>query len=265
MLIRRRLTSEMERAAKTIHYNGPKTVAQIQRLGNSRVQRTLSDIAYSATNPDYLDQAGAKEWLLISALQKELMLQYEGGIFSLAERVNCPLMWSHYGDQHKGLCIGYAPVDGWTANLHKVAYGGDRRIPVSAIRRMAEGDAGAKRLVDSAVLLRKARDWRYEREWRLVGQQGLQDSPFELKDVTFGFRCSPEVKWVVVAALANRSQPVRFYEIREEHGTFLLRRERLDVDELGVNYPRRARDLVDDLSWLDDTQDVQPSPDDKAA
>lgn len=265
VLIQRRLTSEMERAAKTIRYGGLKTLAHIERLGNSRVQRTLADIAYNATAPDYENHAKAREWLLVSALQKELMLQYEGGILSLAARVNCPLMWSHYGDQHKGLCIGYAPVEGWTTNLRKVAYGGDRLIPVSAIEKMANGDADAKRLVDDAVLQRKARDWRYEREWRLVGPQGLQDSPFELKDVTFGFRCSREVKWAVVAALANRSKPVRFYEIREKHGTFLLRRERLDADELGMDYPRRARDGLDALDGFPDIQDLQPASNGKAA
>ena len=47
------------------------------------------------------------------------------GVLCLAEDWNCPLMWSHYADRHRGLCIEYdtnidkypdiKPVDYWAA------------------------------------------------------------------------------------------------------------------------------------------------------
>lgn len=257
-LIQRRLTAEMTAAAETIRYRGPKTIAQIEKLGLSHVQQTLSEVAYHATNPDYDNQEEAHRLMLVELLQQELMQQYTGGVFSLAEKVDCPLMWSHYGDQHNGLCIGYSVIGEWPSNLYQVNYGGSRLIQASLISRMVQGDAAARAELDQAVLLSKAGSWRYEREWRLIGERGLGDSPFELEDVTFGFRCPSAVKWAVVAALRDRSRAVKFYEIREVHGTFKLKRNVLDSDELGACYPRRARDAVEDFEPID-VEDEPPA------
>ena len=233
-LVQRRLTDEMKAAASAIRYKGPRTLERIDALGQRQVRKTLADIRYHATNPEYGNALEAKRWLLVDLLQQELLRQYTSGVLSLAERVNCPLMWSHYGDQHRGVCIGYAVLDPAPEQLHKVQYGGSRQVEASLIARRVEGDEGASAAVDAAVLLRKARDWRYEREWRLIGKRGLMDSPFELADVTFGFRCSTAVKWTVASSLANRAKPVKFYEIHEVPGTFLLKRRLGDNEELGM-------------------------------
>lgn len=180
------------------------------------------------------------------------MRRYGKGIVSLAERANCPLMWSHYGDQHKCVCIGYSIPARAFGDLHKVSYGGSRLIAASAVAAMLDGDEEARRKVDDAVLTKKAIDWRYEREWRLIGPRGAQDSPLELKEVVFGMRCSHTVKFAIVKALAGRSHPVRFYEIRERHGRFLLGRYALDTDELTVSLPRRALDVYDYFEDLSD-------------
>ncbi|TXH90318.1 MAG: DUF2971 domain-containing protein [Rhodoferax sp.] len=244
-LIERRLKDELTKAAEKIRYRGPKTFEQIDRLSLGHVQKTLNEVAYNATNPDYENADEASKWMLVSLLEKELLQQYTGGVFSMAEKANCPLMWSHYGDQHRGLCIGYSIAKGWPSNLYQVEYGGSRLIKTSLISRVIDGDISAKSELDKAVLLRKARSWSYEREWRLIGKRGLIDSIFELEDVTFGFRCPSEVKWAVFSALRDRSRTVNFYEIREVHGKFTLKRHQLDTDELGISYPRRARDATD--------------------
>ncbi len=248
-LIQRRMNDELTGAARKIRYQGPKTAAQIERLGLSHVHQTLAEVAYQATNPEYSNKDDARLSMLVDLLQDEFMRQYTSGVFSLATRVDCPLMWSHYGDQHHGLCIGYSAIAGTSPSLYKVRYGGSRLIAASLIARMTDGDPSAKSEVDQAVLLRKAASWRYEREWRLIGQRGLVDSPFELQDVTFGFRCPSAVKWAVVAALRDRSKPVKFYEIQEVYGTFKLKRRLVNVDEMEASYPRRARDLYEDFDF----------------
>jgi hypothetical protein len=67
-----------------------------------QAERLIAEIAYNTTNPDY-EVADPHQFLLGQCLQEELLRQYEKGIVSLAERPNCPLMWSHYADQHHGL------------------------------------------------------------------------------------------------------------------------------------------------------------------
>jgi hypothetical protein len=78
--------------------------------------------------------------------------------------------------------------------FNKVEYGGSRLVQASKVAAMLEGDNMARQAVDTAVLLRKAASWRYEREWRLVGQRGLQNSPLELEEVIFGIRSESAVK-----------------------------------------------------------------------
>jgi len=251
-LIERRLSAEMTAAAKTIRYRGPRTIQHIGQLGHKEVERMLAELAYKATDPEQGDDLdGNHQWLLEQQLQLELMKQYDRGILSLAERNSCPLMWSHYGDQHHGLCIGYRVPDSGVASLHRVHYGGSRLVEASKVARMLDGDPLARKDVDEAVLLRKAGDWRYEKEWRLIGQRGLADCPLELEDVTFGLRCKDTVKAAVVKALDERSRPVGFFEIREVHGTFRLKRARVDTVELSVSYPRRAAAATEGFDDVD--------------
>jgi hypothetical protein len=241
-LVERRIAGEMTAAAKTIKYRGPKTLDHIERHSRQQAERLLADIAYNATNPEYTDSSpGPHLALLGHQMERELLRQYDKGILSLAERFTCPLMWSHYADQHNGLCIGYSVPEDAAANLHKVHYGGSRMVEASRVAEMLAGDQVARRHVDTAVLLRKARDWKYEKEWRLIGPRGLADSPLELESVTFGTRCLSAVKYAVAKALAGRERDARLYEMQEVHGTFELKRYLVDLDELGVSYPRRAR------------------------
>jgi hypothetical protein len=114
-----------------------------------------------------------------------------------------------------------------------------------------EHDPAARRRVDGAVLLRKASSWRYKKEWRLIGTRGVQNSPLELEEVIFGIRCDSALKYTIFKALEDRRRPVKFFEMREQHGTFQLRKCRLDFGELGAFFPRRARDYIDDFADLD--------------
>lgn len=252
-LIEDRTRAELSAAAKTIRYKGPRTLDHIARQSRKAAERLLADISYNATDPEY-EVDDPKQFLLGHYVQEELLRRYEKGVFSLAERANCPLMWSHYGDQHRGICLGYSVPDDTASDLHKIRYGGSRLVQASDVSQMLRGDETARRRVDEAVLLKKARAWAYEREWRLLGPRGEHDSPLELEEVVFGMRCSSAVIFAVVQALGGRDRPVRFYEIRGQHGRFLLDKRVADTDELRATLPRRSRrvhELFSDLEDLD--------------
>lgn len=250
-LVRRREEATMSAAAQSIKYRGPKTYGHIDRHSRARAQRTLDKLAELATDPEYAEATPRPHvQLLASAMERELLLQYHKGVFSLAKRFDCPLMWSHYGDQHHGLCLGYAVPADARASLKAVSYGGARVVRASTVATMLVGDVAARDAVDQAVLLKKAHAWRYEKEWRLLGPRGVGDSPLEFVEVIFGTRCTGAVKHAVARALQGRDKSVKLFEMHEVRGTFRLRRRELDQDELAVYYPRRALAITEEFDVL---------------
>lgn len=253
-LFEERTQAEMTAAAKSIRYRGPKTLEHIASVARKQALRLIEDIRYNATNPEY-EFDNPEQYLLGRALESELLQRYDRGVFSLAERTLCPLMWSHYGDQHKGICVGYSVPSAAQASLHQMQYGGSRLVRASDVAAMTLNEEGAKQRVDDAVLLRKAKAWKYEKEWRLFGPRGSHSSPLELEEITFGMRCPAHVVYSVVKALQGRSRPVRFFEVYEQKQSFVLKRRTLNMDEMLVFYPRRAltiAEMVADFSDLSD-------------
>lgn len=251
-LVRQRMQAEMEAAARTIKYRGPKTIEHIKSRSLAQAQKKLDQAEYYATDPDYgLPFDEAHRDILAQHIRTELMAQYGNGVFSLAKRFSCPLMWSHYGDEHRGLCIGYSIPDRAKGALHRVSYGGTRQIATSRIAAMLRGDAQAKAEVNAAVFLKKAADWKYEKEWRHLGLRGAAESPFELTDITFGLRCPEPVKHSVLSAFAGRRPGLRFYEIHENSASFSLKRYKVDADYLALTFPNRALDAWDIAAVFD--------------
>jgi hypothetical protein len=258
----RKLLAEMIRARES--YRAAKSIrvvpmkkerarSYIKKHAESQVEKELSSIAYYATDPDYTEGPESAELhLLTEAIKNELLRTYIRGVCCFSSTYDNPLLWSHYGDQHKGLCVGYSLDREPKLELHKVVYGGERSISTSVVfRALIEEDPNAGEELDRSVLLRKARDWSYEKEWRIVDTQGSQDSPLLLKEITFGLRCPSSVKHSVISSLSGRDKPAAFYEIREAMNRYSLRRHLVDVDELGANFPRTAMsgmEMFDDAS-----------------
>ena len=255
-----RISAEMQSAARSIRYKGPKTMEHIERHTRREAEKLLRTIEYLATDPEFEDPApGPQTRLLRQYIESELLRQYDKGVLSLASRHECPLMWSHYGDQHRGVCIGYSVPAGAAKDVHQVTYGGSRLISASRVKAMLEGDAQAHAEVDAGVLLRKAVDWQYENEWRVLGPRGPADSPLELEEVIFGARCLPAVRHTVLRALQGRERQVKFFQIREVAGSFGLQRHELENDDLEFQ-PRRALSAAEGfIAIADDATNKQSS------
>ena len=241
-LINRRVAAETLRALKTARLKGGKAEAHAHRSGETAARQELANIAYNATNPDFeVSETEAECWLLTSAIQRELLEQYERGVCCFSTVVDNPILWSHYGDQHRGICIGYGLDRVPKPILHKVVYGGSRTVKTSLVARaLLENDPDARNLLGRDVLLRKVPSWRYEREWRLLGNKGAQDSCLQLVDVTFGLRCPEALKHVLISALKPRAATVKFFKMDELPGSFKLKRKSVEVGELHSYFPKTA-------------------------
>lgn len=243
VLIQKRVKSDVLSSLGQARIKGNGAAAHAEKRAFSDTQSQLANIAYLSTNPDYtVSRVEAESGLLTEEVGRELRRHYERGICCFSTTYTSPLLWSHYGDQHRGLCIGFGLDRSPKPQPHRVVYGGSRSVTTSLLARaLVHEDQMAKEELDRNVLLHKARGWGYEKEWRLIGDQGDQDSPLLLKEVTFGLRCPMSVVHAVTKALAGRISPVRYYQMYEVNGRFILRRDEVNLDELDTHMPKTAQ------------------------
>lgn len=154
------------------------------------------------------------------------------GIYSLSTTYDNPLMWSHYADEHKGICLGFRSENEDTSDkfykprLGRVEYGRSRSVLYSEIldgfRR--ENLRGAHAALDAA-LYSKAPDWWYEEEWRYIHYQSGSEYelPAELEEVIFGWR-TPRHVIDIVMKIVFYDRDVDFYKMKFLDGSFEMER-----------------------------------------
>jgi len=254
-LVKRRVASETLSSLKNAKVNINNVEGYSQNLAQESANKELANIAYSATNPEYGDQGvsteEAENCLLLCEIQRELLNKYDKGVCCFSSTVDSSLLWSHYGDQHQGLCIGYCLNRKPKPILHKVLYDDNRILNTSLIARaILDNNADAEQLLDNSVLLRKATPWKYEDEWRLFDSIGLKDSPFAMTDITFGLRCPSSIIYTVINALKERSDGMEFYQMCQVRGSYELCREVVD-GEVTHYFPHTARSGIEIFGPVD--------------
>lgn len=150
----------------------------------------------------------------------------EKGVFSLAGTWNSPLMWSHYGDEHKGICIEYDVSKCVIRPPQEVDYEGTRCIKTSTLIEWLKGSDSAKATVDHTSFFTKAHDWQYEQEWRLLSDKhGEESIPFPISAVYFGMNCDHAIVTTVINLM--QSLPLQFFQLYPREDTFVFERRLL--------------------------------------
>lgn len=147
------------------------------------------------------------------------------GICSLAEVGDNVLMWSHYADSHRGVCLRFNPtrVDRDFYLSFKVRYSADR--PVVHVMRASEDEWV------TGSLLTKAEEWRYEQEWRMFDLEGPGFHPFRpglLDAVVLGALISPEHEDLVTRWVRDRRPTTKLLRARFDTRHFRLNLEPAD-------------------------------------
>ncbi|MCW1886965.1 DUF2971 domain-containing protein [Luteolibacter flavescens] len=253
-LVQRRVSTETFGFLRKARVSQESATAFADNRAQKEAREILIQMADHAGHPDHeCSKEDAEQWLLTLEIQKELILSYDRGVCCFSTTWKSPVLWSHYGDQHRGLCLGFSLDRDPKPQIHRAIYCGNRGVKTSVlVRAFVEGDPSAKSQIDQDVLLRKARGWSYEKEWRLIGDEGLQSSPLLLKDVTFGLRVSASVVHSVVQSISGRQKPVKFYEIFEVPGNYQLKRRAVDLDEIGRYLPVTAESGFEAFPDTDD-------------
>ncbi|ANB67870.1 hypothetical protein A6033_03875 [Aeromonas veronii] len=135
-------------------------------------------------------------------------------ILSLSENFDNTTMWSHYSDNHTGICLEFSPKeliknDKPEDFYIKVEYKKPNKIDFNAYNLFAYCENNQnidkyKQIIDEIVST-KSDDWAYEAEWRVVhnreGAMGYYQHA--LTGVYFGLRCGVEEKRAIRNILAN--------------------------------------------------------------
>jgi hypothetical protein len=166
--------------------------------------------------------------------QLDSMIKKNQGVLSLAGQWNSPLMWSHYAEEHKGICIEYDVSLSVCDPPRMVDYEGDRGIFVSDIIRFVfEGAVAAKEKIEQKYFYMKASQWKYEEEWRYVqNRQGRFCAPFNITGIYFGMRCERSVASSIVRLMRESMPEINFYRISPNRNSFKLERSPIGTDEL---------------------------------
>nr|WP_267135138.1 DUF2971 domain-containing protein [Vibrio sp. L3-7] len=148
-------------------------------------------------------------------------------------------MWSHYGGQHYGICIGFDDKESgvklsnpdscikvrYSDELPKMSDGGfqtelgmsmgkDGQLKNSHFQ-LSFTDSTLQKIIST-----KPKSWEYENEWRYVEPfGGAYDWPSKIKEIVFGLKC-PEERREYYVSLANRNVPneVFLYEMVKKEG-----------------------------------------------
>lgn len=138
------------------------------------------------------------------------------GVFSLSEKRDQILMWSHYADYHQGFCIEFHREN------HKHNFLSHFMCrPVIYEREYPN----LNRALDACEinLYTKALEWKYEAEWRLVFKEGgkLFQNPSPITGIIFGLRMPEEHKIKLVDTIPN-NKGITFYQAERRPGEFAL-------------------------------------------
>lgn len=130
----------------------------------------------------------ATGWPQYAAAREEERTRSNLRVVSLTALNAHPLMWAHYADSHKGICIGFS-----TAHTPKLV----TARPISYQSDLPTWNIVTGKLISVAYMTKSA-DWEYEQEWRIFHEEPhIQLGLNSIASVTLGARVSAADKeWV---------------------------------------------------------------------
>jgi hypothetical protein len=126
------------------------------------------------------------------------------GVFCMSELNDNVLMWSHYADCHKGFCVEFMRIPqnilGNIEITRPVKYKHEFPSPNPF------SDEGRKKSFDD-LFFTKSIDWAYEKEWRLINEEGdiALQLPGEISAIIFGLQMPTQNKETIKNILSDDS------------------------------------------------------------
>ena len=139
------------------------------------------------------------------------------GVYCLSEDPKNILMWSHYADSHKGICIEFDIKRGgfFYNNLLPVQY--KKRYPTFELSDYQNEDDMMFTMHQQAICTKSVL-WKYEKEWRVITDDRHGNKSFDKNDVTkviFGAKISDDDRENLMTLFINNGYiKTKFYQCR---------------------------------------------------
>lgn len=166
-----------------------------------------------------------------------------------SERKDSLLMWGHYAENHKGICIGFKslsvgeffvlPLDSdYALPFFKVEYKDDKP---PAINLLGISNPDDTRSIVRDFYLTKFTDWEYEHEYRLLanindreGNSVIKFQKDALESVTFGLKIKKDnaIRIKTIIDKYYNGMSVKFYRTIKSDGKYAIEFEEIrDFDK----------------------------------
>lgn len=139
------------------------------------------------------------------------------GVLAVSSKNDNILMWSHYTNNHKGVCFGFEFTEKAFSNPKRVRY----QTHYDDIWGWLHTDDE----IVNRILFSKAIDWQYEDEYRIIRETiGAENYSFEsLKEVIFGSMMSENDKQEIID------------ECKKSGLSPLFKQAKLDIERYKIN------------------------------
>lgn len=174
----------------------------------------------------YLDSDGTPNERFRDMLQRighdvfNLDLQRRG-VACFSERCDDLLLWSHYGNGHRGFCLEFSTDCDLFTKTHRVRY--SDQMPRGNI---ADALINADEAFWLGMILTKAPCWSYEKEWRVIHVEPDHAYCYDWKALAglyFGSKMEETHKSIIGMIL--RGSPTKFFQMSHVPDAFRLEAE----------------------------------------
>jgi len=159
----------------------PRDLVKSARLSSDPIKSVIDGLPSGLEFPSNADPVKMQQFtsMQIPKIVKDMIefvhsIRNAIKICSFSELNNSILMWSHYANYHKGFCVEYdiqklPPSHALRRNMYPVVYS----AKLFDLTRWSEklvrtGGKEFNPVLAILAMMRKYKDWRYEREWRFI-------------------------------------------------------------------------------------------------
>lgn len=185
----------------------------------------VKELGLSSSDIEKLD----KKVLQTKLNELEEKWKQQWHIISFSERVDSILMWSHYANEHKGFCVEY-DTSQFKSQFFPVIYRDKFDNVLKHINTAL------------CVVLTKATDWAYEREWRIINQtedfvelNGFKYYAPKPLAIYMGCRIdeNSELKNQLIAYA--KTQNVKLHQMKLQRDSYILKAEEISLKDINLN------------------------------